>query len=284
METQQLTRLIKQELPGILQQNREMREWVIKLTKEKYADREEMESRFDRILDELRRDREENTRRWDEQNRKWEEQNRKWYEQNRKWEEQNRKWYDQNRKWEEQNRKWYEQNRKWDDQNRKWEEHNRKWEANQATIEAMLKEIQALSRKHESTIGALGARWGLRTEQSFRNALKGILTDSFDVEVINVTEFDDEGEVFGRPDQVKLDVIILNGTLILGEIKSSMSKSDMYTFERKARLYEKRHKRKADRLLVVSPMVDDQALDVARKLGIEVYSYVEDVPPELFEV
>ena len=148
----------------------------------------------------------------------------------------------------------------------------------------MLKEIQALSRKHESTIGALGARWGLRTEQSFRNALKGILTDSFDVEVINVTEFDDEGEVFGRPDQVKLDVIILNGTLILGEIKSSMSKSDMYTFERKARLYEKRHKRKADRLLVVSPMVDDQALDVARKLGIEVYSYVEDVPPELFEV
>ena len=277
MEIQQLTRLIKQELPGILQQNREMREWVIKLTKEKYADKEEMESRFDRILDELRRDREENTRRWDEQNRKWEEQNRKWYEQNRKWDEQNRKWYDQNRKWE-------EQNRRWEEQNHRWEEHNRKWEANQATIEAMLKEIQALSRKHESTIGALGARWGLRTEQSFRNALKGILADSFDVEVINVTEFDDEGEVFGRPDQVELDVIILNGTLILGEIKSSMSKSDMYTFERKARFYEKRHKRKADRLLVVSPMVDDQALDVARKLGIEVYSYVEDVPPELFEV
>jgi len=233
METQQLTQLIKQELPEILRQDQEMRQWVIKLTQERYAGKEETESRFDRILDELRQDRE-------------------------------------------------EQSRKWEEQSRKWEEQNRKWEENQAVIKAMLQDIQALSRKHDSTIGALGARWGLYTEQSFRNALKGILTGSFDVEVLNVTEFDDEGEVFGRPDQIELDIIILNGTLILAEIKSSMSKSDMYAFERKARFYEKRHKRKADRLLVISPMVDDKAREVARNLGIEVYSYVEDVPPELF--
>jgi hypothetical protein len=226
METQQLTQLIKQELPEILRQDREMRQWVIDLTQERYADKEETESRFDRILDELRRDREE--------------------------------------------------------QSRKWEEQNRKWEENQTVIKAMLQDIQALSRKHDSTIGALGARWGLYTEQSFRNALKGILTGSFDVEVLNVTEFDDEGEVFGCPDQIELDIIILNGMLILAEIKSSMSKSDMYAFERKARFYEKRHKRKADRLLVISPMVDDKAREVAQKLGIEVYSYAEDVPPELF--
>ena len=226
METQQLTQIIKQELPEILRQDREMRQWVIELTQERYADKKETESRFDRILDELRRDREEQSRKWDKQNRKWEE--------------------------------------------------------NQAVIKTMLQDIQALSRKHDSAIGALGARWGLYTEQSFRNALKGILTGSFDVEVLNVTEFDDEGEVFGRPDQIELDIIILNGTLILAEIKSSMSKSDMYAFERKARFYEKRHKRKADRLLVISPMVDDKAREVAQKLGIEVYSYVEDVPPELF--
>ncbi|HFQ94799.1 MAG TPA: DUF3782 domain-containing protein [Anaerolineae bacterium] len=219
METQQLTQLIKQELPEILRQDREMRQWVIELPQERYADKKETESRFDRILDELRRDR---------------------------------------------------------------EEQSRKWEENQAVIKTMLQDIQALSRKHDSTIGALGTRWGLYTEQSFRNALKGILTGSFDVEVLNVTEFDDEGEVFGRPDQIELDIIILNGTLILAEIKSSMSKSDMYAFERKARFYEKRHKRKADRLLVISPMVDDKAREVAQKLGIEVYSYVEDVPPELF--
>ncbi|NKQ36790.1 MAG: DUF3782 domain-containing protein [Chloroflexi bacterium] len=226
METQQLTQIIKQELPEILRQDQEMRQWVIELTQKRYADKEETESRFDRILDELRRDREA--------------------------------------------------------QSRKWEEQNRKWDENQAVIKAMLQDIQALSRKHDNTIGALGARWGLYTEQSFRNALKGILTGSFDVEVLHVTEFDDEGEVFGRPDQIELDIIILNGTLILAEIKSSMSKSDMYAFERKARFYEKQHKRKADRLLVISPMVDDKVRAVAQKLGIEVYSYAEDVPPELF--
>jgi len=83
--------------------------------------------------------------------------------------------------------------------------------------------------------------------------------------------------VFGRPDQVELDVIIQDGTLILCEIKSSMSKSDMYTFERKVRFYEKRHDRKANRALVISPMVDDPAQKVARELGIEVYGHAEDV-------
>ena len=235
MENQQLTQLIRRELPGILRRDREMREWVLSLTRERYADKGETESRFDRVLDELRRDREENTRKWDEQNRKW------------------------------------------DEQNRKWDEQNRKWDANQATINAMLAEIRALSRKHDGTIGALGARWGLQTEQSFRNALAGILGTSFGVEVLNVTEYDDAGEVFGRPDQVELDVIIQNGLLLLCEIKASMSKSDMVIFERKVRFYEKRHNRKADRALVISPMVDARAMALATELGIEVYSYAEDV-------
>ncbi|MFP4036463.1 MAG: DUF3782 domain-containing protein [Desulfobacteraceae bacterium] len=57
------------------------------------------------------------------------------------------------------------------DQNRRWEEQNRKWEANQKNIEAMLAEIRAQSKRHDSSIGALGARWGLYSEQSFRNGL-----------------------------------------------------------------------------------------------------------------
>ena len=95
--------------------------------------------------------------------------------------------------------------------------------------------------------------------------------------MVNVIEFDAVGEVFGRPDQVELDVIIQNGSLILCEIKASMSKSDMVIFERKVRFYEKRHNRKADRTLVISPMVDARAMALATELGIEVYSYAEDV-------
>ena len=244
MENHQVRQLIRQELPTILQHDPEMRAWVLSLTREQSADKRETESRFDRVLDEMRRDREENTRKWEESQQ--------------------------------------ELRAMREEQARKWEAQDQKWEENQATINAMLQEIRDLSRKHDSTIGALGARWGLHTEQSFRNALKGILEDSFGVEVLNVTEFDDEGEVFGRPDQVELDVIIQDGTLILCEVKSSMSKSDMYAFERKVRFYEKRHNRKAHRALVISPMVERRAREVAQKLGIEVYSYAEDVDPALF--
>ena len=97
--------------------------------------------------------------------------------------------------------------------------------------------------------------------------------------MLNVVEFDDEGEVFGHPDQVELDLIVKDGLLIICEIKSSMSRADMYAFGRKVEFYQKRHQRQADRVLVISPMVDDPARRVAQKLGIQVYSYAEEVDP-----
>ncbi|WP_287658418.1 MULTISPECIES: DUF3782 domain-containing protein [unclassified Microcystis] len=78
---------------------------------------------------------------------------------------------------------------------------------------------------YDSGVGALGAIWGKHSEESFGDALKAILEESFGVQVINVTEYDDEGEVFGRPDQIELDLLIKNGLLIIGEIQSSISKS-----------------------------------------------------------
>ncbi len=132
-------------------------------------------------------------------------------------------------------------------------------------------------RRLDNNISALEAYCGLRSEASFRNALRGILSETFGVEVVHVNEYDDEGIVFGRPDQVELDLIIRDGTLILCEIKSSMSKGDVSLFERKARFYESRHGRTADRMVIISPMVDDAAEALARKVGIEIYSHAEDV-------
>ena len=45
----------------------------------------------------------------------------------------------------------------------------------------------------------------------------------------------------------------------------------MYIFERKARYYEQRHQRTANRLIVISPMIDARACKVAERLGIETY-------------
>jgi hypothetical protein len=247
MPSESLVEAIKRELPGLLREDPELRRFVVELTRGLYADRDETASRFDRMLDELRRDREEQSRKWDEQNRKWDEQNRRWDEHQR------------------------EQNRKWDEQNHKWDESRREFDR-------VHEEIMAQSKKLDRSIGALGARWGVQSEASFRNALAGILVESFGVSVTNVCEFDAEGEVFGSPDQVELDIIVKNGLLLILELKSSIDKAGMYIFERKARFYEKRHQRKADRLIVISPMIDAKAQAVARQLGIETYSDSLEVP------
>lgn len=43
------------------------------LAREEFADRRQTGDRFDRVLEEMRRDREDQARRWGEQNRKWDE-------------------------------------------------------------------------------------------------------------------------------------------------------------------------------------------------------------------
>nr|VFK32322.1 MAG: hypothetical protein BECKMB1821I_GA0114274_10322 [Candidatus Kentron sp. MB]VFK75828.1 MAG: hypothetical protein BECKMB1821H_GA0114242_10332 [Candidatus Kentron sp. MB] len=264
---------IRDHLPKLLRSDPSLRDYILTVVYEHSPSKIEVEDRFTRMLNELARDREAQNRKWEEQKKesdlKWKEQNRKWEEQNQKWEEQKA---EDKRKWEEQKKendlKWREQNRKWEEQKaedrRAWEESNRRFDA--------------MNKRIEHSIGALGSRWGIQAESAFRDALAAILVDSFGVEVINVNEFDDDGEVFGRPDQIELDIIIKNGLLIICEIKSSMSKSDMYTFERKVRFYERRHQRKANRIIVVSPMIDHRARPVGTQLGIEMYSDSFDVP------
>ena len=220
--------LIQRELPRAIAEEPAIRDFVLRTVSEYYTPRTEFDQKFDRVMAELQRDRE-------------------------------------------------EQARKWDENNRKWDENNQRLDRMEAQNHATLAEIQKANRRYESTIGALGSRWGLYSEASFRNGLKAILEVSFGVEVMNLNEYDQDGMVFGRPDQVEIDVIIKNGVVILCEIKSSMSKSDMYIFDRKATFYENRHQRSVTRKIVMCPMVDHRALPVAENLAIEVYSYSDQV-------
>ncbi len=248
--------IIKSELPRMMETDPEIREFIFKITRDLYAGRQETESRFDRILNELQRDREANDRKWEEQAKRWEANDRKWLEQAKRWEANDRKWLEQTKK---------------------WEANDRKWEENQKEIRSLIKSVEALSRKHDSSIGALGARWGLYSEATFRNGLKAILEDTFEVKVERYHGYDHQGMVFGRPDQVELDVIIANGTVILCEIKSSIDKAGMYIFDRKKEFYVQKHGRKVDRAMVISPMIDDKAYALAKDLGIETYSYADGV-------
>ena len=272
MEPLQIKELILKELPTLIQQDSSLREWVLMIGRTQFAEQTATESRFDQMMRIIQQQLAEIQQLREEQNRKWEEQNRKWEEQNRKWEENQRQLRELEQKsderWEANQHQWLELKRESDE----------RWEANQRVINQMLESIQKLDKKYDQTLGALGTRWGLHSEDTFRNAISGILKEfPSGVEVIHVNEFDDSGEVFGRPDQIELDLIIRNGQLLIAEIKSSMSRGEMYLFERKARFYEKRHQRTAQRLIVISPMVDKRAQTIATKLGITVYSYTDEV-------
>jgi len=265
MNAESLKEAIRKELPALLREDPEIRAFIMELVRRESSPRVEIEDRFDRLLAELKRDREAQTRKWEEQRaereREREEQNRKW-EEHRKERERDRE--AQTRKWEEQRA---EREREREEQSRKWEE----------KFDRVHEEIMAQAKKVDRSIGALGARWGMQSEAAFRNALAGILEQSFSVQVLHVNEYDDEGTVFGRPEQVEIDVIIKNGLLLICELKSSIDKAGMYIFERKARFYEQRHDRKAERLIVISPMIDPKAQKVADRLGIQTYGDSEDV-------
>ena len=160
---------------------------------------------------------------------------------------------------------------------KRWQELKEEIKGVKEEVKGMKEEIKKLHHRYETGIGALGARWGARAESSFREAIKGILEESFPVKVERYLAKDEEGEVFGRPDPVELDLIIRDGEVIVAEIKSSMSKSDIYTFDRKARFYEKREGREVKRRIVISPMVALEAQGVAKNLGIEVYTYPDSI-------
>jgi hypothetical protein len=224
--TESLKEQVRRELPIWLREDPQFRAYVLEVVRGEFAPRAETDDRFHELLAELRRDREEQSRRWEEQSQLWKE------------------------------------------ENARWERHQEEIRDEFRQVHA---EIMAQAEKHERGIGALGSRWGLQSEKAFRDALAGILERSFGVQVLNVSEYDDEGVVFGRPEQVELDVIIKNGLLLICELKSSIDKAGMYIFERKARFYEARHGRKASRLIVMSPMIDRRARQVAERLGIETY-------------
>jgi hypothetical protein len=129
--------------------------------------------------------------------------------------------------------------------------------------------LASFRRDFDAKIGGLGARWGLQSEGAFREGMQAILEEvGFITE--RVIEYDTEGEVFGYPEYIELDVVAHNGKLILVEIKSSFVKADAYVFQRKVDFYAQKTDRQVDRKLVITPYADPRAVEVAARLGLEI--------------
>ena len=125
-----------------------------------------------------------------------------------------------------------------------------------------------LLRRH---IDALGARWGLLAEESFRAGMVGVVERYFGGRVERWTYYDEEGFVFGFPSLVEVDMVISDKEHILVEIKSSVSRADVYELWKVGQLYE-RIRGVKPRLAIVSPFVREEAKKLAKELGIDVYT------------
>jgi hypothetical protein len=140
--------------------------------------------------------------------------------------------------------------------------------------EDRLAKVEEAIKAFDRRLMALGARWGVESEEAFRNAMMGVVEGILGVATVGKwVYFDKDGVVYGHPSQVEVDVAIRDGTHILIEIKASASSGDALEFSRVGKLYETVTGIKP-RLVLVTPFIDDRGLEAARKLGIEVYTSV----------
>jgi hypothetical protein len=123
-------------------------------------------------------------------------------------------------------------------------------------------------------ISAIGARWGIMAEDAFREGLRGILEKEFGVKVDRWIARDEDGMVYGFSSVIEIDIAIKDGKTMLIEISSSVDKSKVAAFLRKAQLYEKKTGIKPERLIMVTPYADEDAIEAAREVGVEVYTRV----------
>lgn len=130
-------------------------------------------------------------------------------------------------------------------------------------------ELVLFRRTFTTQIGGLGARWGLQTEEAFRQAIEAILREvEFSTE--RFLENDVAGEVFGYPEQIELDVVVKNGKVIVIEIKAAAGRSDVYYFDRKVAFYARKTGREVNRKLMVTPYADNRARETGVRLGVEI--------------
>ena len=146
--------------------------------------------------------------------------------------------------------------------------HDERLERLERAVRLNSEKLESLDRK----LTALGARWGAESEEAFRNAMRGVVQDILGVATVDRwIYFDREGVVYGHPSAVEIDIAVKDGVHILVEVKASASSGDAAELHRMGKLYESTTGIKP-RLVLITPFIDDKALEKAKALGIEVYT------------
>jgi hypothetical protein len=224
------------------------------------------------VLEQLTEAVREQGKRIEEQGKRIEEQGKCIEEQGRRIEEQGKRIEEQGKRIEEQGLRIEEQGKRIEEQGLRIEEQGKRIEEQGKRIEEQGKRVEVQGQRVEEAfrrVEALGARWGIMSEDAFREGMRSVLERRFGAKVRHWEGFDPEGIVFGHPASIELDLVVDNGGTLVIEVKSHVSTADLAAFERKAKLYEQQTGTRANRL-VVSPAVEPRAAKMAEDLGIEV--------------
>ena len=163
MNTIQVKQLIRQELPLIIQEDSEMRQFIIDLSRHQYANKEKTEDRFEHIMKKL----EESNRRWE---KNYEENNRRWdknqAELRRLREKSDKRWEEKQaelrRLREESDRRWKKNNEQWKKNDEQWKKNDEQWKKNDEQWKKTDKRFEKLERD-------VGVLKGDSLEQRCRN-------------------------------------------------------------------------------------------------------------------
>ena len=136
--------------------------------------------------------------------------------------------------------------------------------------------INQLTQTMNFKLGGLGKRWGMDSERSFRNGLIEILRET-GYEVTNKLMKDAEGFVFGHPSEIEIDLIIIGDKTILVELKASVSKSDVFIFIKKAKYFSQESKQIINKLIIITPFIDDDAKEFAEKNQVVICDTVTEM-------
>ena len=171
-------------------------------------------------------------------------------------------------------RRFEEHDRKFDELLARLEVHDRRFNEILATLHEHSMRFEEHSKLFDALdlkIQALGSRWGIFSEQAFREGMKNVVEQYFGGEVERWITDDEEGIVFGHPSKVEVDLIIKDGEHILVEIKSSIHKSSVSQLWREGRLYAEK-KGITPKLAIISPFIEADAKEEAEFYGIALFT------------
>jgi len=136
------------------------------------------------------------------------------------------------------------------------------------------KALVAFRKELRGFVSAIGARWGLRAEEVFREAMFEFLKE-YDVHVEGHLKIRDEWgivhkDVVGR--EYEFDICMRDGRTRIVEVKMHVRWDDVLITARKAELFERRTGIKPE-VIMVAPLIDEEAKGEALRRGFKVITY-----------